>query len=55
VRGGRDRGSGITMGWLHEERVSKAAIHSRPDRASSTGVCGVLAVFVLLGAAPLTH
>jgi hypothetical protein len=53
VRGGPHRGSGITMGWLHDARVSKAAIHSRPYRSPSTGFCGVLAVFVLSGAAPL--
>jgi hypothetical protein len=44
------------MGWEHEAHVSKPAIHSRPNRSSSTGFCGVLAVFVLL-ARPrsLTH
>jgi hypothetical protein len=43
------------MGWLHEARVSKAAIYCRPYSSSSTGFCGVLAVFVLSGAAPLTY
>ena len=53
MRGSRSRGSGIMMGWLRDARVSKAGIHSRSYRSSSTGFCGVLAVFVLLGAAPL--